>query len=186
MEPYFPNIDLFVRMRLNSYVSPKAEIRNTPFRGRGLFATGEFRSGEVVYVMGGYVFTRQPSENTGSLFQRSEIQIGDNLFIGVIHPDDSMIASNHSCDPNTAVQGQIIFIALREIAPGEELTYDWATTDDAVYAIECRCGSAACRRIITGKDWHQKDLQRKYRGLFSWYLEQKIELGDLGTEYGNR
>jgi len=53
------------------------------------------------------------------------------------------------------------------------------------YAIECRCGSAAWRRIITGKDRQQKDLQRKYRGLFSWYLEQKIEFGDVGT-YGNR
>ena len=74
---------------------------------------------------------------------------------------------------------------LREIAVGEELAYDWATTDDAVYAIECRCGSAACRRIITGKDWHQRDLQRKYHGLFSWYLEQKIEFGGLGTEYGD-
>jgi hypothetical protein len=179
MQAYFPNIDLTVRTRLNSYVSPKAEIRSSAVRGRGLFATGGFRIGEVVYVMGGYVFTRQPSAGAGPLFQRNEIQIADNLFIGAIHPDDCMIASNHSCDPNTAVQGQIIFVALREIAAGEELTHDWATTDDAVYAIECRCGSAACRRIITGKDWQQKDLQRKYRGLFSWYLEQKIEFGDL-------
>jgi hypothetical protein len=61
------------------------------------------------------------------------------------------------------------FVALREIATGEELTYDWATTDDAAYAIKCRCGSPACRGIITGKDWQQKDLQRRYRGLFSWH-----------------
>ena len=186
MLAYFPNMDLIVRARLNSYVSPKAEIRNSAVRGRGLFATGGFRTGEVVYVMGGYVFTRQPSESAGPLFQRNEIQIADNLFIGAIHPDDCMIASNHSCDPNTAVQGQIIFVAMREIAAGEELTHDWATTHNAFYAIECRCGSAACRRIITGKDWQQKDLQQKYCGLFSWYLEQKIEFGDLGTEYGNR
>ena len=151
-------------------------------RGRGLFAIGAFRPGEVVYVMGGYVFTRSPSENIGGMFQRSEIQIADNLFIGAIHPDDSMIASNHSCDPNTAVQGQIIFVALREIAAGEELTHDWATTDDAIYAVECRCGSTTCRRIVTGKDWQQKDLQQKYRGMFSWYIEQKIEFGDLGFE----
>ena len=119
---------------------------------------GKFRHGEIVYVMGGYVFTRPPSENTGSLFQRSEIQSENNLFIGAIHPDDSMIASNHSCDPNTAVHRQILFVALRQIAAGEELTHDWATTDDAVYAIQCRSGTAARRRIITGKDWRQKDL----------------------------
>jgi len=35
------------------------------------------RSGAVVYVMGGYVFTRQSSKvaDPGSLFQHSEIQI---------------------------------------------------------------------------------------------------------------
>jgi hypothetical protein len=183
MEADFSKIEASVRTRLNSYVSPKAEIRSSPVRGRGLFATGEFRPGEVVYVMGGYVFTRPSSESRAPVLWRSEIQIADNLFICAGHPDDCMIASNHSCDPNIAVQGQIIFVALRGIAAGEELTHDWATTDDAVYAIECRCGSAACRRIITGKDWRQKDLQRKYRGLFSWYLEQKIEFGDVGIEF---
>ena len=79
MGAYFPNIDRIVRTRLNSYVSPKAEIRNSPNVGRGLFAIRKFRPGEVVYVMGGYVFTRPPSENIRSLFQRSEIQIGNNL-----------------------------------------------------------------------------------------------------------
>jgi len=53
MKAYFPNIDLTVRTRLNSYVSPKAEIRSSPARGRGLFAAGEFRLGELVYVMVG-------------------------------------------------------------------------------------------------------------------------------------
>ena len=57
MAAYFPNIERIVRTRLNSHVSPKAEIRTSLIRGRGLFATGEFRLGEVVYVMGGYVFT---------------------------------------------------------------------------------------------------------------------------------
>jgi len=179
----FPNIDVIVQTRLNSYLSPKAEIRSSPVRGRGLFATGEFCPGEVVYVMGGYVFTRQSSESAGTLFQRQEIQIADNLFIGANHPDDCMIASSHSCDPNIAVQGQIVFVALCEIAADEELTHDWATTDDAVYAIKCRCGSPACRGIITGKDWQQKDLQQKYRGLFSWYLEQKIEFGSPGIGF---
>ncbi len=44
-----------------------------------------------------------------------------------------MIFSNHSCDPNIGVQGQIVFVALREISIGEELTHDWATTDDDDY-----------------------------------------------------
>jgi uncharacterized protein len=72
------------------------------------------------------------------------------------------------------VQGQIVFVALRKISPGEELTHDWATTDDDDYSMTCRCGAPACRGVITGKDWQRTDLQSKYRGMFSWYLQQKI------------
>lgn len=88
-----------------------------------------------------------------------------------------MIFSNHSCDPNIGVQGQIVFVAMRDIQPGEELTHDWATTDDDDYEMECNCGASGCRKIITGKDWQRKDLQEKYRGYMSWYLERKINRG---------
>ena len=68
-----------------------------------------------------------------------------------------------------------MFVALRPIAAGEELTHDWATTDNDDYTLECRCGAPACRGIITGKDRRRKDLQQKYRGLFSWYLQRAID-----------
>src|SRR6516165_3310796 len=69
---------------------------------------------------------------------------------------------NHSCEPNIGVQGQIVFVAMRDIAAGEELTHDWATTDDEDYRMECRCGAATCRKIVTGKDWQKPELQEKY------------------------
>jgi uncharacterized protein len=75
-----------------------------------------------------------------------------------------------------------VFVALRQIAAGEELTHDWATTDNDDYTLVCRCGAPGCRGIITGKDWQREDLQQKYRGLFSWYLQQKIEAGSPGDE----
>jgi hypothetical protein len=34
--------------------------------------------------------------------------------------------------------------------------------------------AAVCRKTITGLDWMRKDLQEKYRGYFSRYLERKI------------
>ncbi len=88
--------------------------------------------------------------------------------------EGGMIFSNHSCDPNIGVQGQIIFVAMRNIQPGEELTHDWATTDDEAYKVRCHCGAGNCRKIITGQDWRRKDLQEKYQDYMSWYLQQKI------------
>ena len=63
---------------------------------------------------------------------------------------------------------------MRDIEAGEELTHDWAMTDDDNYEMECHCGAANCRRVITGQDWLKPDLQEKYRGYMSWYLEEKI------------
>ena len=85
------------------------------------------------------------------------------------------MSSNHSCDPNIGVQGQIIFVAMRDINAGEELTHDWATTDDDTYEMACACGAPQCRKIITGQDWRRQDVQEKYRDYMSWYLQEKIK-----------
>jgi SET domain-containing protein len=161
-----------------SYLSPKAAIQSSPIHGRGLFAIVEFVPGEIVCVKGGYIFTRSDLSAIAPLLGPAEIQIADGLFIGPRHSEEregGMIFSNHSCDPNIGVQGQIVFIALRKIAAGQELTHDWATTDDDDYSLTCRCGALCCRGMITGKDWQRPDLQRKYQGIFSWYLQAKIE-----------
>ena len=89
--------------------------------------------------------------------------------------EGSMIFSNHSCDPNIGVQGQIIFVAMRDIQAGEELTHDWATTDDDTYEMVCHRGAPQCRKLITGQDWRRPELQEKYREYMSWYLQEKIK-----------
>lgn len=161
-----------------SYISPRAEVRESPIEGRGLFAVASIARGEIVCIKGGYIFPRETLLQVQSALGPAEIQIADDLYIGPLSAGEregSMIFSNHSCDPNIGVQGQIIFVALRDIRAGEELTHDWATTDDDTYEMDCRCGSTLCRRRITGQDWRRPDLQEKYRGYFSWYLQRKIE-----------
>ena len=67
-------------------------------------------------------------------------------------------------------------MAMREIRAGEELTHDWAMTDDDHYSVECNCGAANCRKILTGKDWQRPDLQKSYAGYFLAHLAHKIAL----------
>ncbi|MCA1815223.1 MAG: SET domain-containing protein-lysine N-methyltransferase [Acidobacteria bacterium] len=163
-----------------SYISPKAAARESAIHGRGLFAVAPFARGEIVCVKGGYVFGREKLRELQPRLGPAEIQIGDDLFIGPVAPEEregAMIFSNHSCEPNIGVAGQIVFVALRDIAAGEELTHDWATTDDDDYEMECRCGAPSCRRVITGQDWRRADLQEKYGGHVSWYLREKIRRG---------
>ncbi len=141
-----------------SYISPKAEVRESPIHGRGLFAAGPFAEGEVVCVKGGYVFGREALRGMPAWFRSAEIQVAEDLFIGPLaeaEREGSMVFSNHSCDPNIGVRGQIVFVAMRAVAAGEELTHDWATTDDDDYDLECRCGAHGCRRRLTGRDWRR-------------------------------
>ncbi|MBI5084665.1 MAG: SET domain-containing protein-lysine N-methyltransferase [Acidobacteria bacterium] len=60
---------------------------------------------------------------------------------------------NHSCDPNChacIVRGHILYLALRDIRPGEELTVDYRF-DHNVPKVPCSCGAAACRGTINLK-----------------------------------
>jgi hypothetical protein len=161
-----------------SYLSPKVAVKESQIHGRGLFAIEPIAKGEIVCIKGGYIFNRQMVASMPDWYRAAEIQIAEDLFIGPLSEQEregSMIFSNHSCEPNIGMQGQIVFVALREIEAGEELTHDWATTDDDDYKLECRCAAASCRKIITGQDWRRTDLQAKYAGYFSWYLAEKIK-----------
>jgi uncharacterized protein len=162
-----------------TYRSPKTEVRASPIHGRGLFAAQPIARGEIVAVKGGYVLTRSQWTALEPALGSAEIQISEDLVIAPVqdgHRDGSMLFTNHSCDPNLAIQGQIVLVAMRDIRPGDELTIDWATTDDGDYELECRCGSPRCRGLVTGKDWTRPELQARYRGWFCWFLQRKIDV----------
>jgi SET domain-containing protein len=61
---------------------------------------------------------------------------------------------NHSCEPNLTskiVKGHILYMSLRDINPGEELTIDYRF-DKHVERVACKCGSARCRGTINVLD----------------------------------
>ena len=161
-----------------SYLSPKTEVRESKIHGRGLFATTEIAKDEIVAAKGGHIVDRKTlREQISPLLGPVEIQIDEDLFVAPATEEEregSMLYSNHSCNPNLGIRGEITFVAMRHIRAGEELTHDWATTDDDDYSVECECGAPNCRQILTGKDWQRADLQTRYAGYFSAYLARKI------------
>jgi uncharacterized protein len=165
-----------------SYLSPKTEVRKSKIHGRGLFSLVDISKDEIVAVKGGHIIDGKILRETiGPALGPVEIQIADDLFIAPVNDEErewSMLYLNHSCDPNVGIRGEITFVAMRDIRAGEELTHDWATTDDDDYSVECNCGAFKCRKILTGKDWRRPDLQKRYVGYFSAYLARKIALLD--------
>jgi len=163
-----------------SYLSPKTEVRESKIHGRGLFAIADIGKDEVVAVKAGHIVDGKTlREKITPVLGPVEIQIDDDLFIAPVTEEErelSMLYLNHSCDPNLGMRGEITFVAMGDICAGEELTHDWAMTDDGDYSVECNCGAPDCRKTLTGEDWQRPDLQKRYAGYFSAYLARKIAL----------
>ena len=43
--------------------------------------------------------------------------------------------------------------ATRDVAPGDEITFDYCTSNDWPQDWTCACGAPACRGRITGDEW---------------------------------
>jgi len=82
---------------------------------------------------------------------------------------------NHSCEPNLGLQGQIVFLALRDIRADEEVTFDYAMTDDAAYEMKCRCGTPSCAARSPALIGSSLRFQSKYDGYFSWFIQRRID-----------
>jgi len=117
---------------------------------RGVVAIEAIPTGEVVLVVDGITTTR-PS--------RYSIQVGENEHVDLpadVDPARSAVDHpwqflNHSCAPNARLVARTV-IAARPIEAGEEITFDYNTTEyDMASPFDCRCGAKGCRgRRIAG------------------------------------
>ncbi len=159
-----------------SWCSPKLERRATPPYGDGLFAVAPIATGELLTVWGGFVVS---TEELSKLPERArdraiQVEIDHHLTSGLA--DDAADCVNHSCNPNAGLQGQITLVAMRDIAPGEEVCFDYAMSDaHPSFYMPCGCGQPQCRYEVTGDDWKRPDLQERYRGYFSPYIQRQID-----------
>ena len=163
---------------IKSYRSPKTEIRESKIGGKGIFAKEDIKKGEVVFIKKGHIVNYEEAMKLDKELGEYSLQISDAFFLCPKTKEEipySAIFINHSCNPNVGPDGQIVFVALRDITAGEELCYDYAMTTSYDYKLECFCGSKNCRKTITGNDWKSKELQNKYRNHFTWHILKKIK-----------
>ena len=166
------------------YLTAKARPAATLNKGYGSFASEPIAAGEIVAGFGGRCVTRDEFDLLPASQQVRSLQIDENLYMAGAPEPEPADFINHSCDPNCALSGNVVLIAMRDIAVGEELGYDYATTDGSDYdEFECDCGTALCRGKVSGHDWMLPELQLRYRGTFSPYLAKRIAaLGNVGAE----
>jgi len=162
------------------WIDRRLVMRKSSIHGTGTFATGAIGAGErLLWVSGGVVYSSE-DWRTGKVHLDGELyneaQIGPDLFIAT--PKSVGYYLNHSCDPNV-----LNFIARRDIAAGEEITTDYAYCEASTHLnLEpCLCGTSICRGRVTGSDWQRADLQQRYRGYFTPYIERLIQEMNAST-----
>jgi SET domain-containing protein len=163
---------------VSTYISPKA-VKGRPSRieGRGLAAVAPIARDEIVAIKGGHIVDSAALSALPEQLQNSDVQIADGFHLVALEEDEYepvMLFLNHSCEPNVGFAGNIVLVAMRDIAAGEELTTDYALFDDAEAPMPCNCGTPSCRGTISGRDWQRPELQRKYGSYFSWYLLRRF------------
>src|SRR4051794_41033236 len=130
-----------------SYRSPKTRVRSSGTHGRGLYAAKPIRKGEIVSIRGGHILT------PGMLRRRRKppgywgYPIARGFVLGPLtrrEVESVMMFLNHSCEPNVGIRGQIVFVAMRAIRVGEELTIDYAMFGANPRPMRCKCDAASC------------------------------------------
>jgi hypothetical protein len=141
------------------------EVRPTDTSGVGVFALRDFKRGETV-VVGRSVSVH--SERT--IFT---IQTGPETHVLM---DEPAIRLNHSFHPNTAVRdnafGAYDFVAISDIAAGDEISFDYETTESDLTEEFQRCCPAPSDRSAGNG-----------RGFGSLTLEVRARYGDLIADY---
>ena len=137
-------------------------IKETGNKGKGLYSTKKYGKGNIVLILEGNYFPKPT---------RTSIQVGDKH---IESWEGGHI--NHHCNPNTEIrihnnfigknqlnQTQPSLVALvvakRDINIGEEITFDYETTEfDMAEPFECNCHG----RWIRGKIHRYQEWRKVY------------------------
>ena len=163
---------------MKTYRSPKIEVREDTLAGRGVIAITPIAKDEIVAIKAGNIITGAELGLATQAAGDMALQIDDDFYLAPRTADDvedMSVFINHSCEPNVGFRGQVVYVAMRDIRPGEELCHDYAMERTDNYRLDCHCGSALCRGKVTGQDWKLPALQHRYGDYFSIYIRNKFQ-----------
>ena len=128
----------------------KLVVLESPIHGYGVFSTEPLRRGQFIAELRGSRVRYEPTIYGQSNRYGDWIGIGKNTWID---PIDEFQYLNHSCNPTAGLKGtrKLRLYALRDVAPGEEITIDYSTTEeDPDYCFETSEPDSPHKRRFVG------------------------------------
>ncbi|MCD4829766.1 MAG: SET domain-containing protein-lysine N-methyltransferase [Candidatus Cloacimonetes bacterium] len=159
-----------------TWINPKIRICDSSIQGKGMFALSDIHEDETLIIWGDCY-----TDKAGAIIAQQQgkgiMQWDDDVFSYETSEKNDEYSINHSCDPNSWMSDAFTLIARRAIKSGDEITADyalWETNESFISSWNCNCGSELCRGQITGNDWKNIELQRRYEGHFSPLINKRI------------
>ena len=150
----------------------KVEIRKSK-TGKGVFAKENILKSEVIAEFDGRIYSYRSKLWNEDLYNHC-IQFEEKKW------RDSLGAArfiNHSCEPNCGIKHLFEVVAMRNIAQGEEIFWDYEMTEDHPYwRMQCMCAHKNCRGVIGAFKNMPKNKRQEYRGYISEWLVEKYRL----------
>ena len=139
-------------------------VRPSPIHSVGVYASTPIPKGKRVVEYAGERITAEEADRRYDGVSRTYLYgLDDGKTVIDGHGLGAYL--NHSCDPNCEVdeiKGRVWLFAVRDIAAGEELVWDYNLYDDEEPA-PCHCGSRKCRGTMYSRDWMAKMRRREAR-----------------------
>lgn len=135
-------------------------MRRSAIHGRGVFAARRIPAETRIIEYRGERISRSEAahryaEDSGEIVLTLIFEVDDDTVIDPGRGGNAARYINHSCEPNCEARlddrGRVFIWALRDLRPGEELTYDYNVQPgdrrrrNWAASYECRCGARRCR-----------------------------------------
>jgi uncharacterized protein len=146
----------------SSAAGRRIQTRRSGVHGKGVFAVQDLAEGETIIEYVGEIIKwkeaqRRHPHDPNDPNHTFYFHIDKKHVIDALYGGNSSRWINHSCDPNCEADedgGRVFIKALRNIAAGEELNYDYGLIIDEKYTKElkaeypCWCGASNCRGTL--------------------------------------
>ena len=125
-------------------------IKSSPIHGKGCFATIPFQKRHKIAEYTGEKISNAEARRRAHRRMLRICEVNNRWSLDGSRGGNGTHYINHSCQPNCYMRltrGHLLFMALRDISPGEEITCDYISThhpDD----YRCRCKAEGCRGTI--------------------------------------
>lgn len=157
---------------MNPRAMGKVYVGESRISGKGIFAARPIKKGEIAFIAKGKLIRFVIRSPQDSRIGPRRIGIGRHRWLDPFR-HNPLYFINHSCDSNTGIKGRVMFVAVKDIKQGEEVTFDYSIQDeDTFWKMTCRCGQRDCRGIIRSIQFMPDETIAKYLPYVPTYFKR--------------